>query len=287
MDELTAIGRARKLLKDAGITKAPVDVEALASTLGFKVSRKELEEGEAGITFKKRDQKHICVNEKDPLKRQRFTIVHEIAHHVLNLPSVHGEIVPADELERFKGRPPEETLCDLFAAECLVPWNLIQPIAEELEFNLTNLAKVSDQFQASRACVASRLVQASEDYLAFVVAEDGVIQYSVSSKALREAKIWIQKGIELPRNSAAAIAIRNDDGEIADAELDGTDWSSSDAALNFSCFEEAIYYAPWKQTQSILVFEGFSTRPAVTAYEASRDDGLLQELDGKLPWPKR
>jgi Zn-dependent peptidase ImmA (M78 family) len=288
MDENIVISKARKLLKDASIHQAPVDVDTIALSLGFHVSRKELPDGEAGSTFERRGKKHILVNQKDSVNRQRFTILHEIAHHVLQLPSKHGETVPSDELERFKGRPGEEVLCDVFAAECLVPWQLIQPLAEQNDFTLENLAALSMQFQASRSCVASRFAQASKDFLAFVVAEDGIVQYSITSKALRESKIWIAKGIKLPRNSAAAEAIESDSSRLFTAELDGLDWSSSDEARRFVCFEEATYYAPAGQTQSILIFEEAEVRPASNGYRQPRsdDDDLLEELSGYPGWSK-
>ena len=287
MDENVVISRARKLLKDAGINTAPVDVEALAVHLGFKVSRVKLPDGEAGSTFERRGQRHIWVNEKDSLVRQRFTILHEIAHHVLELPSKHGETVPAGELERFTGRHQEEISCDIFAAECLVPWAMIQPLAEEKDFTLDHLAELADHFQASRSCIASRFAQASEGHLAFVVAEDGVVKYSIGSKALREARVWITKGIPLPQNSAAANAHKTGISGLHEADIEGADWSHSDDARRFACYEQATYHAPTRQTQSILNFEEFDPRPVSNGYRARHDDDdMLEELDGRPGWSK-
>lgn len=288
MDENVAVARARKLLRDAGVSSVPVDVEALALSQGFHVSRQELPDGEAGSTFERRGKKHIWVNQKDSALRQRFTILHEIAHHVLELPSKHGDKVPSDELERFTGRHPEEVLCDIFAAECLVPWELIQPLAEEKDFTLEHVADLAEQFQASRSCIASRFAQASKDHLAFVVAEDGVVKYSIASKALKESRVWISKDIPLPRNSAAAKAFKSGISGLHEADTEGLDWSNSDDARRFACYEQATYYAPAKQTQSILIFEELDQRPASNGYRSSRheDDGLLDELDGYPGWSK-
>jgi len=287
MDENVVVSRARKLLKDAGIETAPVDVDALALHLGFKVSRVQLSDGEAGNTFERRGQKYICVNEKDSVVRQRFTILHEIAHHVLELPSLHGEKVPGDELERFTGRPQEEIACDVFAAECLVPWKLIQPLAEDMNFTLVHLAELAERFQASRSCIASKFTQASEGHLAFVVAEDGVVKYSIGSKALRDARVWISKGIHLPQNSAAAKAHKAGISGLHEADIEGSDWSTSDDARRFACYEQATYHAPTRQTQSILNFEELDPRPVANGYRAKHDDeDLLEELDGRPGWSK-
>ena len=288
MDENIVVGRARKLLKDAGVTSVPVDVEALASFLGFKVLRTELGAGEAGCTVKRRDKVSIWVNQDDSPLRQRFTILHEIAHHVLELPSLHGEKVPGDELECFTGRPPEEILCDTFAAECLVPWGKIQPLAEEKDFTLEYLAELAERFQASRSCVASRFAQASRAHLAFVVAEEGVIKYSISSKPLKDARVWISRGIPLPKSSAASKAFKSDFSGVHEADTEGLDWSNSDDASRFACYEQATYHVPTKQTQSILIFEELEQRPVSSGYRSARDDrgDLLEEIDGYPGWSK-
>lgn len=287
MDENIAIARARKLLKDVGISNVPVDVEAMAVFLGFNVSRKALEDGEAGNTFQRRGQKYICVNERDNALRQRFTILHEIAHHVLELPSRHGEKLPSDELERFTGRYPEEVLCDIFAAECLVPWELIKPLAQEKDFTLEHLAELTEKFQASRSCIASKFAQASNSPLAFVVAEDGVVKYFISSKGLRESRVWINKGIPLPQNSAAAKAFKAGFSGMHEADGEATDWSHSDDARRFAYYEQATYHPLTRQTQSILIFEELEQRPSSNGLRANLDDdGLLEELDGFPGWSK-
>lgn len=288
MDENIAVARARKLLKDAGITTVPVDVEALASFLEIRVARAEMAEGEAGCTVMRRGKTCIWVNQDDSPLRQRFTILHEIAHHILGLKSNHEEKVPAAELEHFTGRPPEEVLCDIFAAECLVPWGVIQPLAEEQDFTLEYLAELAERFQASRSCVASRFAQASGAHLAFVVAEEGVVKYAITSKALKEARVWISRDIPLPKNSAAAKAIMSGVSGFHETDAEGLDWSNNDDARRFACYEQATYHAPTKQTQSILIFEELEQRPVSSGYRHARDDrdDLLEELDGYPGWSK-
>lgn len=92
MDELTAIGRAQALVKD--IASAPVDAVGIAQGLGFEVKFADLPANQAGNTFPKAGRKIICINQNDDPYRQRFTTLHEVAHHVLDLPSKHGEVLP-------------------------------------------------------------------------------------------------------------------------------------------------------------------------------------------------
>lgn len=285
MDEITAVSRARQLLTQLQVSSFPVDVAAIAAAQGFEVREGDkLGNGEAGNTFVKNGRKIILLNKGDHPYRRRFTILHEVAHHVLDLPSVHGAKLGSSELERFKGRPKEEVLCDVFAAECLVPWQLIQPLTDNLDFNVEAIRDLSDRFEASKPCVASRFAQTSRGLLAYVIAEEGVVRNVIPSKALREKGVWIN-GVQLPHVSAAASAIRN--GVATEtADLDGSDWSSSDCASRFACYEEAIHLDEWGQTLSLLTFEEVAGSPS-GPNSASDEDELLPELTGYLPWPKK
>ena len=283
MDELSVVVRARRLIEN--VASAPVDVRALADTHEMVVRESaDLEAGEAGRTWRVGGKTYIVVNKLDDPFRQRFTILHELAHHVLKLPSRHGETIPSSELERFVGRPLEEKLCDVFAAACLVPSHLIRPMTEVQEFSAATVRGLSDAFEASKPCVASSFVRSSSRPLAYVFAEAGRIQYVITSAALRAHRIYVDTA-KLPRNSAAGKALaQGSTTEIAD--LDGTDWSASDAANSFVVHEEAICLRGWKQTISLLTFEHVGG-PSKERDSQEEDDELLPELTGILPWPKR
>ena len=177
-------------------------------------------------------------------------------------------------------------ICDSFAAECLVPWRLIKPFADELEFNAANIDLLADKFEASRPCVASRFAQVSCGHLAFVPVEDGIVRNAITSKSLREKKIWIDTGIQVPHNSAVAKVLASG-GEHAAADLDGTDWSSSDAAGCFVVREEALHSAHYGQTLSLLTFEEGATSVHNDSRAAEDEDVLLSELTGYASWSKK
>lgn len=283
MDELTAIGRARKLIE--GCDAAPVDAFAIAASLGFEVKEADLPADQAGNTFELGGRKIICTNRNDDPYRQRFTIFHEIGHHVLDLPSQHGSALLAGELERFTGRPPEEKLCDAFAAACLVPLHLIRPLAADMTFSVETVRKLTELFEASHQCIASSFVRASRELLAYVYAEQGRIQRVIPSSALRDAKIYVESGCRVPDGSAAALTLENGSREET-AELDGSDWSNSDAANNCACYEEALHMQAWQQTHSFVTFEVVG-RPSSNQASSIEDDERLPELTGHLPWPSR
>lgn len=287
MDEITAISRARQFLRRHQVERAPVDALKLSQAEGFEVRESsQLGEGEAGQTLVKAGRRIIVVNKNDHPFRRRFTIFHEIAHHVLELPSAHGSHLMGNELERFRSRPPEEILCDIFAAECLVPWQLIKPLTEQFEYTAVVIAELSQRFEASKPCIASRFATASTGTLAYVVAEDGIIKYPVCSGPLRSAQVWILKDVPLPRGSAAAEAIATG-REHAVGDMGGSDWSNSDAAERFSVREEAIYVPQWRQSLSLLTFEEDVPAPGDTERRSPEDDELLPELTGYPSWGKK
>lgn len=285
MDQITCISRARQLISKLNITTIPVDVAAIAAAQSFEIKESDLlADDEAGNTFIKNGRKIITVNKNDDPFRRRFTILHEIAHHVLGLPSKHGEKLVSSELERVGTRPPEEVLCDVFAAECLVPSHLIQPLTDQFPFTAATVQDLSNRFEASKQCVASRFARSSRDLLAYVFAENGTARIAITSNALRESGIWIGLS-QLPKNSAAATAIKKG-SFLETADIDASDWSSSDSAERFACYEEAMHMKKWEQTISLLTFEEITPRSS-SINNRSEDDGLLAELTGHLPWPKR
>lgn len=283
MDELVAIGRARKLVQ--GIAAPPVDVDALIAAHGMVYKESErLGPGEAGNTVTKGGTTYIIVNKNDDPFRRRFTALHELAHNVLDLPSKHASGVSDDELERFVGRSPEEKICDVFAAECLVPAHLIKPLINNALFSVELLLDLTKTFQASRQCIASSFVRNSKELVAYVYAEAGVTQHVIPSAALRNAGVFIQGGM-LPSSSAASKAMQAAAG-FATQDLDASDWSASDKALHYVCYEEALFVFAWKQTHSLLTFEPVAS--SIRNSDATDDSyELLPELTGYLPWPKK
>lgn len=290
MDENTAVLRARRFLQQHGVQSAPVDVMALAAAEGFEVKLRDLPEGEAGSTLTRGDRRIILVNERDPLVRQRFTILHEIAHHMLDLPSVHGQ-APAlvdDGLAKPGKRPPEEVACDAFASECLVPHAQLSALIAELPFTIASLEALGVRFEASQHCIASQWIKASDEQLAFVVATERRIEWAFPSRRTREARLRIENGRMLPTDSAADRLVREASGERGQSELDATDWSLSDAAEDFVAYEDASHFAPLHRTYSCITFEQASnSQPDRVHQAADEDDALLPALTGELQWKPR
>ena len=125
IDETTAVLKARAFVSKANPSTVPVPMDGyLAEAKAVVRVEDDLQEGMLGVSFSVSGKNYICVNGNDSPERQRFTICHEIAHIVLGLTSDHKAQWWSAK------RPMAERLCDIFAAELLLPDRLFQPLAE-------------------------------------------------------------------------------------------------------------------------------------------------------------
>src|SRR5882724_4805443 len=97
--ELKVISRAWELQKAAGIDAIPVALEKYLEVVGAELQvRFDLDPDEAGQCFQIGSKRVIWVNGLHSAERQRFTVLHEIAHLYLNVRSQHGRKLPLDTL---------------------------------------------------------------------------------------------------------------------------------------------------------------------------------------------
>lgn len=102
----------------------PVDVFAIAEELGIRVLPVYNLPvcGEASI---ENDVPVIRYRATDSQVRQRFTVAHEIGHHVLGH-TKEGKVLRDDKLQ--PGSDPKEVAANAFAAELLVPRAILDKI---------------------------------------------------------------------------------------------------------------------------------------------------------------
>lgn len=121
--ELEVIRKARGFVKESGVNSVPVNLELYVAAANARIkTSSELGNDESGQTFPLNGKNIITVNANHSEERQRFTVLHEIGHIVLEIPSKHQDgHISTTKLMSYKKRQPEEVLCDVFAAECLLP----------------------------------------------------------------------------------------------------------------------------------------------------------------------
>ena len=198
MDELSAVLKARALINKVAPTAVPVPIEAYAGEIGAVLRKdKSLGPDEAGYSFEKDGRHYICVNANDRPERQRFTACHEIAHIVLGLPSDHEQL----PWWSYAKRPLNEILCDVFAAELLLPYGLFKRFVDKAEISLAAIDELAGQFETSTTAAGSRFAAVAGFPCAFVLSEKGAVRYASRSTTLRQGNAWIAPRMALPAGS--------------------------------------------------------------------------------------
>ena len=280
MDELSVVLRARTFVRDTGPLILPPSVKAYTQHIGGVLRHEsDMSDEEPGYSFESNGKHFICINEKDSEERRRFTACHEIAHIVLGLPSDHSSM----PWWSYATRPKNEVLCDVFAAELLLPHKLFEPLVREEQIGFSAIDELGHRFVASITATGSRYATVMDAPCAFVLSEKGVVRYASRSKTLREAGGWIPPRMEIPPDTRSA-RLRTGSKETgpdeAPADVWFADWRRGGAVL-----EEARYLKSRDQTLTLLWFEDEEVPPLQSDTSNTEDDEpLLRELDGILPW---
>ena len=196
MDEFSVVLRARTFVRETGSLGLPPSVEAYVQQIGGVLRHEaDLPNDEPGYSFESNGKHFICVNDKDSEKRRRFTACHEIAHIVLGLPSDHSSM----PWWSYAKRPKNEVLCDVFAAELLLPKQLFEPLVREEQIGLSAIDELGRRFLASATATGSRYAMVMDAPCAFVLSENGVVRYASRSKTLRDAGGWTHPEWRSPR----------------------------------------------------------------------------------------
>lgn len=117
------------LLRDAGITLAPVPIDDIVHARGITIRAMDLKEV-SGLVVRDGSITVIGVNVKHPITRRRFTIAHELAHALLH----EGKEVRYDTDFRVDFRSGKSSLgvnveemeANFFAASILMPRRLLE-----------------------------------------------------------------------------------------------------------------------------------------------------------------
>ena len=289
MDEFRTVLEAREFLRKAGIKSVPVDIGRLAAAANATVwVAHDLANDESGQTTSYQGKHFIIVNGNHSEERQRFTVLHEIGHIVLRLPSKHhGATVKTGALLRYARRPEEEMHCDVFAAECLLPH---EPFAEQVvasDISLDAVKSLARQFGASLTTTGSRFAFHANEPCAFVLSEEGRIRYVSRSRDLKELNGWIGFGVPVPRGSVAHRLIEGGSRTEEYDEVPTDVWFNGGIRNRPMAAEESILLPEWDQCLSLIWLDEALKSVREPWHEDEDDDPLLSELDGILPWPSK
>src|SRR3989442_2278286 len=143
---------AADLLREVEINKPPVDLRLVASFQRVKMVH-------AGRLIPDGYDFIIQVNASHTRGKQNFTIGHETGHTLLFKYQAKSYIVEDLVTGQYQQGHEEEYLCDVAAAELLMPTALFKPQAEAMGVSLNTVAELAGMFKASREATAIQLVK--------------------------------------------------------------------------------------------------------------------------------
>ncbi|MGI8998814.1 MAG: ImmA/IrrE family metallo-endopeptidase [Candidatus Limnocylindria bacterium] len=143
---------AEELIEKADVTRPPVPVERLAKLCGVLVLERTFPQELSGLVFEYGDTAVIGVNADHHLNRRRFTIAHELGHHLLDH---HDRFhIDVEEGELLGHDWQAERAANDFAAELLMPRRFVVDAFEKTH----DPGLLAHRFEVSELAMGYRLV---------------------------------------------------------------------------------------------------------------------------------
>lgn len=167
MTRLNPAAEAKEILRQYGITSAPVPVDAIARHMGVEIRYSALDDELSGMIFIKDGHAIIGVNKLHHPNRQRFTIAHELGHFVMHKPLITNEVhvdkqfkVLMRDSNAATGTQRVEVEANQFAAALLMPEPLVLKAIADHTFDIDDespLSELAKQFKVSRQTMEYRV----------------------------------------------------------------------------------------------------------------------------------
>ncbi|WP_082731251.1 MULTISPECIES: ImmA/IrrE family metallo-endopeptidase [unclassified Sphingomonas] len=161
-----AVRQAKSVLTKFKVESAPIPIEQIARARGIAVQHLPLDDELSGMSFIKNGISVIVVNAAHHPNRQRFTIAHELGHHIMHadylLDNVHVDKAVLHRNSRSSdGVDTKEIEANAFAAEVLMPTSLMRSY-KDLDINdERKLASVAKHFRVSVSAMIIRILNLS------------------------------------------------------------------------------------------------------------------------------
>jgi len=143
--------RVKAIIEKLNIYSPPVPVERVAELFSLKiVYYSKFPDSVSGAIIQEEGLNAIGVNSNHPKVRQRFTIAHELGHYIMG----HDDTRIIDDT--FDKPTNKEQEANKFAAELLMPRNMLKRDIEEKEYDIPMLAK---RYEVSEQAISVRLLE--------------------------------------------------------------------------------------------------------------------------------
>ncbi len=149
---------ADALLEAAGITSLPIPIDELVIGCGVRVLPWDFDDNIDGLVVQLDAGAVIWVNKGQAKTRQRFTLAHELGHHLLRHVDEFHLDLGGDLSPNATGEHPDynwraERAANEFAANLLMPASMIRQASTET----TDISVLASQFNVSPAAMGFRL----------------------------------------------------------------------------------------------------------------------------------
>ena len=157
---------AQRILTEYAVTALPVPVEKIAKNLGIAVRFSPLDQELSGMALIKDGVSVIGVNALHHPNRQRFTIAHELGHHILHRELIDGTVHVDNGFTLWRGELATqgtdrvEVQANAFASELLMPKQFISQIEgiESLDIDdEVGMKALAKRFRVSVTALQNRL----------------------------------------------------------------------------------------------------------------------------------
>ena len=183
--------------------------------------------------------------------RARFTLAHELGHFFLHRRWLHAgrafhdaELLVGDELREV------EREANAFAAECLLPEQLVERFLSGRLLSLERVQQLADDAKASLKATAIRVAKLSRTRCCFYLEQDGLISWAAPSDDWREARhVWSGWKGKCPQGSAVGCEA----GGFEEREVPLQVWCPNARMREEPLFESALQTS---HGRLILVFDG-------------------------------
>lgn len=283
MDEFHATQRARAFVAQTQ-NLLSVDIDAYARAANARIRYEALEPEESGYTIPKSTGFVITVNSNESPERQRFTVCHEIAHIILQLPSAHRE----QPSWFFAKRDLNEVWCDIFASELLMPYQQFKQEISEGDPSVEAIETLARTFGTSFPATASRYASLVSFPCAYITMDREFVRYAGPNAALRTKGIRIAIKCPIPEGSLAQRLRTSGKHAIAIEQVAQDVWLENCDGGN-DLWELSRHYGKFDQTISLIwCNEKELPRGEVDRFNkrVEDEDGDLEELTGVLTWEK-
>lgn len=221
-DRSIGVAKARQVATALGLSH-PLQgsIDAIAFERGALVVDRPINGARARLV-RVSGQALIVVSDRLDGAARRFAIAHEIGHHELHAAQRSLDVCTGEDFR--KRDTSREGEANAFAAELLMPRDLIRPLCDVPRPTLVSGRRIACDFEVSLLAATIRFVELSEDKCAVVVCAKGRVEWAFGSPTLERPP---RKGDPVQPQSLAydlfhGLPLRSEPEEVpADAWLSG------------------------------------------------------------------